>query len=100
MHIIPNGQNMQFLVPTKIIPVADILHPPKEDEALEAMTPPTAPKPTKQKTMKRLPKDIAPGLNRKQRMMHLAKMKHEMKEKAAAAAEAEMKRQKKESTNG
>lgn len=88
MHIIPNGQNIQFMIaPPK---------QPKREESLEAMAPPAETKPQDVREMKTLSKDIAPGLNRKQRRMKLAELKMQAKTQAAAAAKAEIARQKKE----
>lgn len=91
MHIIPNGQNIQFLIaPPK---------PPKPEEALVAMEPPKQSKAQDVREMKILSKDIAPGLNRKQRRAKLAELKTQAKTQAAAAAKKEMERQKKEQTS-
>lgn len=105
MHIIPNGQNIQFIVPTKILPPMQA--PPEEPDGYLEFAPPS-PGATSisghmaeraEKVLKQLPKDVAPGLNRRQRKHQLAQLKANTKAQTAAAVEKEMRRQKKESKN-
>lgn len=89
MHILPNGQNIQFLPPIQNNP------PP------QTITYGADPKVNKTPTSKMvLTKDIAPHLNRKQRRQQEAMLKAQAKQQAAEAAKKEIARQKKEKADG
>ncbi len=81
MHILPNGQNIQFIVPPPraqertTSPHEHLLfenHPPRQQ--------------AKEPELKTLPKDVAPHLNRHQRRVQLAALKAKAKAEGKNAA--------------
>lgn len=82
MHILPNGQNIQFL------PMVNL------DKAPSA-NPPT-PKPTKAVKGPDIPKEVAPHMNRHQRRAKAAELKAQAKKQAAELAKKEIAKQARE----